>query len=421
MSEASSDPFEFDFWEFVSCAKCRMPFAMDNGTATVPFWLTECGHVICNNHLNPDRSCSQCNAPNIQLAPLQREMDAPMSEWFRSIPSALDAVTFAAKYQQETMASQIRYYKSRHTQFRQFIERLRRDVAELKRSNEKLQAENADYRQRLGLNNQRSGSNTDYMNSNGKRTIESDSHHVLKDTRPRTDSSPRSVTTPLGPSRLTLPPGQVHQEMTTEGHQPRALSNHINQQGFRPQSSSLEQYSYRPTEKERFRAPALSYEQSAPRTFQRCTTITDKQQKEPSHDLRNPAQVNKAPPTRFKPAVGDSSRKIGSMGPPPTPLGKPLNFNIPRHNFITSQPTSSMGPPPPPQVSSINTPHSQNDGPYTERELYNSGSRNFNTNLGSSNSPGLNLGAVSLDPRTNGTAYGQRTPFFAPRQKGPFG
>jgi hypothetical protein len=39
---------EFDFWEFVDCGKCRLPF--QNGA--MPFWLTECGHVICNNHLS---------------------------------------------------------------------------------------------------------------------------------------------------------------------------------------------------------------------------------------------------------------------------------------------------------------------------------------------------------------------------------
>jgi len=52
MSNVSPDQADFDFWEFVCCAKCRMPFALDNGGATVPFWLTECGHVICNSHLS---------------------------------------------------------------------------------------------------------------------------------------------------------------------------------------------------------------------------------------------------------------------------------------------------------------------------------------------------------------------------------
>ena len=100
MSNTSGERAEFDFWEFVSCSKCRMPFALDNGLATVPFWLTECGHVICNNHLSlwiiislsrfvdyepvvcwsipdPDQSCCQCGTQGVQVAPLQRQVRGP--------------------------------------------------------------------------------------------------------------------------------------------------------------------------------------------------------------------------------------------------------------------------------------------------------------------------------------------------------
>ena len=51
MTNISSDQSDFDFWEFVSCAKCQLSFSLDAGVA-VPFWLTQCGHVICNNHLS---------------------------------------------------------------------------------------------------------------------------------------------------------------------------------------------------------------------------------------------------------------------------------------------------------------------------------------------------------------------------------
>lgn len=52
MSNDQQDQDTSDFWEFVACAKCRMPFALESGVATVPFWLTECGHVMCNNHIS---------------------------------------------------------------------------------------------------------------------------------------------------------------------------------------------------------------------------------------------------------------------------------------------------------------------------------------------------------------------------------
>jgi len=82
-----------------------------------------------------------------------------MSEWFQSIPQALDSVAYAAKvhdgsflsgmylkghgtfisallslqFQLDVMASQIRYYQSKYQQLRQFVERLKRDLTELKK------------------------------------------------------------------------------------------------------------------------------------------------------------------------------------------------------------------------------------------------------------------------------------------------
>lgn len=59
LSLAMSNPqAEFDIWEFVSCAKCHLPFSADPAAPPlVPFWLTSCGHVLCNNHLSLSSSC----------------------------------------------------------------------------------------------------------------------------------------------------------------------------------------------------------------------------------------------------------------------------------------------------------------------------------------------------------------------------
>ncbi|KAJ6520652.1 hypothetical protein B0H19DRAFT_954561 [Mycena capillaripes] len=224
MSNVSAAPAEFDFWEFVSCSRCQLPFVSDSGAA-VPFWLTECGHVVCNTHLNIDQSCAQCGMAGIQLVPLQREMEAPMSEWFRSIPHALDAVAYAAKFQQETMAFQIRYYKARQQQHRSLIDRLKRETAELKKVNEILAHENAQFRQHLGYQDGEDGElePSDAPNHNGKRPMNNSDQY-----RPRTSSS-RSAVTPLGPNRLTLPPGQ---------HPPSLSSNRAENPGPKSYSQS---------------------------------------------------------------------------------------------------------------------------------------------------------------------------------------
>ncbi|GJJ12740.1 hypothetical protein Clacol_006985 [Clathrus columnatus] len=47
---------EFDYWEFVHCAVCFLPFLRDvqdvnSRSPTVPFWLTECGHTVSRSKL----------------------------------------------------------------------------------------------------------------------------------------------------------------------------------------------------------------------------------------------------------------------------------------------------------------------------------------------------------------------------------
>ncbi|KAJ6597020.1 hypothetical protein DFH09DRAFT_109147 [Mycena vulgaris] len=337
MSNVSAPPQEIDFWEFVSCSRCQLPFASDSG-ATVPFWLTECGHVVCNTHLNIDQSCAQCGMAGIQLVPLQREMEAPMSEWFRSIPHALDAVAYAAKFQQETMAFQIQFYKARQQQQRAQIDRLKRDTAELKRVNNILAHENAQFRQHLGYQD---GEGDDpgpsnLPNSNGKRPMNDPDQY-----RPRTSSS-RSTVTPLGPNRLTLPPGQqppslssnrAEQEERSHSH-PHPPAKAAPTQ--RPGSSRFaEQYSYMPPSTPQFHPQQLAHSQTAPRR----TKQNQNQNQQPPQGQPRAVVV---PPARFKPAQGPAtSNKAPAPG---CPSQAPVQTQA-MHHEARQRP---MGPPPPP-------------------------------------------------------------------------
>ncbi|KAF9265461.1 hypothetical protein L218DRAFT_997428 [Marasmius fiardii PR-910] len=217
----STPQTEFDFWEFVTCSKCQLSFLSGPDTVgNVPFWLTECGHIMCNNHISPssvflvfppnvqmtlesDQSCAQCGAKGVEFLPLQREPDPPMSEWFRSVPHMLDSVTYAAKFQQEAMATQIRTLKVRHQQQRLYIDKLKRQIAELQRMNESLQHQlHPSYAHEGSM--EYGGEPSTFVNANGKRSIGSS----MKDDRSPTTSSPRRMSTPIGMNRLTLPPGQ---------------------------------------------------------------------------------------------------------------------------------------------------------------------------------------------------------------------
>ncbi|KAJ7581218.1 hypothetical protein C8J56DRAFT_259929 [Mycena floridula] len=316
---------EFDFWEFVDCAKCRLPFASESG-ATVPFWLTECGHVVCNSHLNADQSCAQCGSPGIQLVPLQRDMDAPMSDWFRSAPYALDTIAYAVKFQQESMATQLRFYKSRHHQQRMYIEKLRHENAQLRRDNDmlsiRLQHGEAEYPQQHRDRDMQEPSNV--VNSNGKRRM----------IEPYRTSSPRSAATPVGPDRLTLPPGQLPPQLAArqspESHRPVAQNDDRVQQE-RPGSSRFTQKFAYADAAPQMNAQHMPLPQAPSRQPHRA-----RQNQENQGPSRNPAAVPPTP-SKFKPAVPrHQAPQQRQMPPPPTPQPRhemPLQNNRSRNSI----------------------------------------------------------------------------------------
>ncbi|KAI9508287.1 hypothetical protein F5148DRAFT_927232 [Russula earlei] len=240
MSHVSSSSADPDIWEFVTCSKCHLPFSSGPSVPPqVPFWLTECGHVICNLHLNADQSCCECGAQRIQMIPLQRDLDNPMSNWFCSVPHSMDTITYSIKFQQDMLMSLIRFLREKITQQRDVLLRVKQEREELKglrKIVEDLRTENEQLRLYAGLDGNRSYTAT---NSSGKRrridAYNSDSRNL---------SSPRSVITPLGPNRLTLP----------ADHPPAALGQRFSQttsanlrdslQPGRPQSSRLQQFAY---------------------------------------------------------------------------------------------------------------------------------------------------------------------------------
>lgn len=171
---------DFSFWEYVHCAVCQLPFIPDPVNAPTappctPFWLTECGHTLCNGHLSlvisslvwfgevnviismqsqtrvvqhaeqrPSNSflfrkrqeslvichiylLAQCVLLFIKMTP-------PMSDWFRPIPQVLDTIAAAARFQQEMMASRLHYYKRKCGQYRAIAKR----VEEAEMSNKTL-------------------------------------------------------------------------------------------------------------------------------------------------------------------------------------------------------------------------------------------------------------------------------------------
>ncbi|KAI0748094.1 hypothetical protein C8Q80DRAFT_715685 [Daedaleopsis nitida] len=226
MSTFSAVP-ELDFWEFVNCGICHLEFVKDSGgLSSVPFWLTECGHVVCNSHINADQSCAECGSQGIQYTPLAKELEPPMSNWFLSAPVAFDAVGYALRFQMNTMAALLRHFKRKYLQYRPLYDRLKDEHIETKRLKklvEDLQAENQQLRAQL-----HNGFVGDTLNENSKRRRLDEEANF---SRHRT-SSPHSATsapTPVGPERLTLPPGH-HQPHFNLRHTQRSSDHGAPQQ-----------------------------------------------------------------------------------------------------------------------------------------------------------------------------------------------
>ncbi|KAI0664841.1 hypothetical protein C8Q70DRAFT_929703 [Cubamyces menziesii] len=213
MSNVSGSSTDFDFWEFVNCGVCHLEFVKESGTlSSIPFWLTDCGHVICNTHLNADQTCAVCGNTKMQLMPLQRELEPPLSNWFGSVSQGFDSVAFSLRYQMNTMATLVRHFKKKYHQYRPLYDRFKEQHAETKRLRklvDELRLENSNLRQQLHMSD---SDNAQRLNANGKRVrTDDDGFQVLISSSyysGQRTSSPRSIATPMGPDRLTLPPGR---------------------------------------------------------------------------------------------------------------------------------------------------------------------------------------------------------------------
>ncbi|KAG2158297.1 uncharacterized protein EDB93DRAFT_1120735 [Suillus bovinus] len=295
---------EFDFWDFVNCSVCQLLFTSSDCGPPVPFWITECGHVLCNNHLKPDQSCAQCNAQNIQLVPLHRNLEPPMSDWFRPLPYSLDSIASAVKFQQETFAGLIRYYRQACLHLGQTCGRIRAERKALRKEVDSLRREVEHLRQcASGLDPAHSREPSSFSNANGKRPM-TDVHDF------KASSSPRSIVTPIGPNRITLPLGE-QPNFTRQDHGRNPSQSH---QLERPGTSRfVEQYAYNGEQGSRMQAPHLSHEQSAPTRHLRLASGEQGQ-----HSMPPPPPPVPGSRGRFRPAMGSTDTRTTTTLNPQT-------------------------------------------------------------------------------------------------------
>ncbi|KAG9318699.1 hypothetical protein JVU11DRAFT_795 [Chiua virens] len=308
------DP-EFDFWDFTE-ALPQYRFGLLN-VAMFYAILTS----ITDPSKDPDQSCTKCGDQAIQLVPLQRNIDPPMSEWFRSLSFATDSIANAIRFQQESLAALVRYYRNQCLQLSSTCDRLRNERRSLRKEIEVLQRELHLCRGR-GVAMEQSREPSAHLNHNGKR--------IMDEVRGvKTNSSPRSIPTPLGPLRLTRLPGE-HPSFSQQGLAEQNVVNTVDRPGS---SRFIEQYAYHGDDN----PPARAHPPTDTTNDQRLGSTSLRQPRllDMNHGMMAPLpppdQGKRFPVTSQQ--IGQRAENLmsydfepqritkacGNMGPPPTP------------------------------------------------------------------------------------------------------
>ena len=80
-----------------------------------------------------DQGCAQCDSTTpVEVMPLQRTMPSPMSDWFCNVPTRLADAVGAAKFQFETLARLVEYYKTRCGQQKVIMDRMKNEIEAVK-------------------------------------------------------------------------------------------------------------------------------------------------------------------------------------------------------------------------------------------------------------------------------------------------
>ncbi|KAH7340756.1 hypothetical protein B0J17DRAFT_332372 [Rhizoctonia solani] len=222
-----NSPNDNSIWEYVHCSVCMVLFLSPNrldSTPDIPFWLTECGHVICNNHLMADQSCGSCGAKNPSIVPLQRNMASPVSEWFRPVADAHENLVMASRIQHNMFVALIRHYRQRYDTAKVMIKQLQAELVLLRGQ---IAQGYPTASPRPGPSEHRRTYESGYASSTGsaskRRRVDMEG----------AESSPRSNPTPNRPTRSMMFPGDNNAIMSYENGGARKMGHDNQSAGYR--------------------------------------------------------------------------------------------------------------------------------------------------------------------------------------------
>ncbi|KAJ3744801.1 hypothetical protein DFH05DRAFT_1087929 [Lentinula detonsa] len=153
-----------------------------------------------------------------------------------------------------------------------------------------------------------------FPNSNGKRQMIEVSH-------PPSSSSPRSIVTPVGPNRITLPPGQQPPQLSSnQAISPDIAARHSQRPGT---NRYTQQFAYTPIQEDQACHAQLSHTQAAPKQLRRALQA-DNQVSNASRSQIHPVPAAKH---EFLPYSNSKSLQAShsNMGPPRYPQNVSTN------------------------------------------------------------------------------------------------
>ncbi|QRV86146.1 casein kinase I [Ceratobasidium sp. AG-Ba] len=244
---------ESSIWQYVHCSMCMVLFLppnRPNPAPEVPFWVTDCGHVICNNHLKADQTCAACGTTNISCVPLQQRNMAPsILQWFVPVSESHEKLAIAANVQYNMLTELIEHYKRKYGAAKAVIMRLQGEVKSLQEQLELQQ--NHQPPSHFPLDQRPihdSGYSSGHSSGSKRRRIDIESNYHFAQGGV---SSPRSIHTPVVPSRLgavssaRTPIGGAGSSMVNASESHR-VSNAQAPGGGNLRSLNPEQYAYIP-------------------------------------------------------------------------------------------------------------------------------------------------------------------------------
>ncbi|KAL7410649.1 hypothetical protein BDY24DRAFT_398840 [Mrakia frigida] len=390
------------FTDFLACEVCWRDFNLEDQTQQIPFWITSCGHSLCDDHgVDPTNPrCTKCGTEGITTELFGPNLSSEVAAYFSPAADSLETVAGAVKYQQQYLFNLVLFFKDKVVKQKGVLDEVKGRLAagqESARRVQELEMEVGRLRSKLDQRTNRIGPPSfpgSSVDGDGRKRIRDVGMHS-DPTHHRAPSSAGSLHNALPPHRVSIQPSKRNPSAAAAA----TVSSHVvngvrdpgpsggggrsrgNENGgmdvVRP-ASGLGQYAYNPNR--RASATPVQRSQSDANAFQQ-----QHQQQQQQHQVvqlppllpRNPSRLghhsSAAPiPSRSQATSRASNQATAGGGPSIRAMATPSIQHRPTsvvqsHRHSSYTPIRHQFPPPPHQPQPQHQIHNQPPPPATPR------------------------------------------------------